>query len=1222
MAITEPISSGANEMKIRDLFDKSKNIDRRIEKVITYGAADVNSLRQEITEYIVTDSIERNFEKLLDLLDTGMEGGWNQEIGVWVSGFYGSGKSSFTKYLGFALSSEISIDDKPFIEWLKNQFKSLPLKQRLTTVAMKHPATVIMLDLASEQLAGATMAEISSVLFYKVMQWAGYSRDKKISQLEFKLEEDGKMDLFKNRILELTKGIKWEEIHNRPLESKTYASRLAPEFYPESWPDSKSFNEIVIDEAEAVAKRIEQMISLIKRRSNKENIVFILDEVGQYIAARDDLITNLQGLAESMRMGQGHVWLMATAQQTLTEDDPRAQLNTAKLFKLQNRFPISVDLEASDIKEICYRRLLSKSKEGDAFLQTLFDSNGQSLRLFTKLVNTRYYSSADLDKKIFCDLYPFLPQHFDILLELLGRLAKTSGGIGLRSAIKVIQDILVDKSGLRPGETLVADKDARILVTTATFYDTLRVDLQKSFRHIVSGVEKVEKIFGPDSVQAQAAKSIAVLQVLEDFPVNRENLAAVMHPSVDSASLASDVSKAVDEMLKEPSIPLNEIDGSLRFMSEKVLELEQEKMKLVIRPADTRNVFHTKLREIFTPAPISYLNGSRVVTSGVKALSGSMQIPLVGEKDVIQTLIEFIPDSKYEVKKNEAIKDSLQNSYRNTILLLGREDSGIENLLDEICRCVGIYFQHHNKKAEKEVGDYVNGQLQRADTLKTELESLLLKSLAGGSFIFKGKEEAVKTLENDCREAAKKYLRTVAAEVFEKYSEAPVQVESNLAERFLKADRIDKIASKDDPLELIKKAGATVSINTQHKAIVSIKDYLERLGQVEGRKLLEDFYAPPYGWSKDTTRYLIAAMLIAGEIKLRISGEDITVPGDVAIDGIKNTNSFNKIGIGLRARASKPDPNTVLRAAERLLKLTGEEVLPLEQEISKSVIKHFPDFQQDYAPLAVRLGNLGLSGIEKAQSIQEGIAEILKGDASDATNRLGAADCPFYENLLWAQEVKKAFDNKIDSVIRKANQYVSDLPKLPNLGITGQLIDDTLQDRETLSDRKGRDDFYNQIIDMQNCVSSIETRIKSAAADLLIEEDEYKSSEVKKLQWLPEWKQLGEDDRNWFQSEIDRIQITASDGLGGLQQLLNIHYVLEKELKRLEQEILERAKRAGKKGEEEKSTGGDGDGVFDADFSSLPSEISSAKELDDIIQSLAALKEKLNIFKKIRIFWR
>ncbi len=81
-------------MRIRELFDPSKNIDRRIEKVITYDSTDPERLRQEITEYVATESIELSFERLLDLLDEGMGGGGGHEIGVWVSGFYGSGKSS------------------------------------------------------------------------------------------------------------------------------------------------------------------------------------------------------------------------------------------------------------------------------------------------------------------------------------------------------------------------------------------------------------------------------------------------------------------------------------------------------------------------------------------------------------------------------------------------------------------------------------------------------------------------------------------------------------------------------------------------------------------------------------------------------------------------------------------------------------------------------------------------------------------------------------------------------------------------------------------------------------------------------------------------------------------------------------------------------------------------------------------------------------------------
>jgi hypothetical protein len=87
-----------------------------------------------------------------------------------------------------------------------------------------------------------------------------------------------------------------------------------------------------------------------------------IDEVGQYVSSRPNLILNLDGLAKNLKsIGAGKVWIMGTAQQTLTEDDPRASLNSPELYKLKDRFPIQIDLESSDIREICYRRLLGKS---------------------------------------------------------------------------------------------------------------------------------------------------------------------------------------------------------------------------------------------------------------------------------------------------------------------------------------------------------------------------------------------------------------------------------------------------------------------------------------------------------------------------------------------------------------------------------------------------------------------------------------------------------------------------------------------------------------------------------------------------------------------------------------------------------------------------------------------------------------------------------------------
>src|SRR5688572_18434317 len=161
-------TSGATQIK--GLFDPSKDIYRSIEKVITYGASHEDRLAREIREYIVTDSIEEQFQRLLGKMQAAMEAGGATEVGVWVSGFYGSGKSSLTKYLGLALDDRVRVAGEPFLKHLQDRLHKPQTKALLAKVAKQYPAAVVMLDLAAEQLAGATMEDVSTVLFYKVLQ--------------------------------------------------------------------------------------------------------------------------------------------------------------------------------------------------------------------------------------------------------------------------------------------------------------------------------------------------------------------------------------------------------------------------------------------------------------------------------------------------------------------------------------------------------------------------------------------------------------------------------------------------------------------------------------------------------------------------------------------------------------------------------------------------------------------------------------------------------------------------------------------------------------------------------------------------------------------------------------------------------------------------------------------------------------------------------------------
>ena len=1197
---------------IRSLFESTRKLDRRIEKVISFANDESEQLKREITEYVATDNIETNFERLLSLLDEGLGDGTG-EVGVWVSGFYGSGKSSFTKYLGFALDPNRKIDGRPFLEWLQAQLKTKALRTQLGALAKKHPATVIMLDLASEQIAGATMAEISSVLHWKVLQWAGYPKDKKIAHLQLMLERDGKMADFEKRIKALANGKTWQQIQNQPLVATQFAAVAASELYPDVWPSPQAFQQLKVDEVEMENERVAEMLDLIRKKSGRDNIIFILDEVGQYIGARDNLILNLDGLAKNIKgIGKGKAWLIATAQQTLTEDDPRAQMNSGKLFKLAARFPILIDLEASDIKEICYTRLLTKSPAGNAELEKRFDTYGPQLRLHTQLQNTRFYKT-ELDKKTFCDLYPFLPQHFDMLLELLGRLAKSSGGIGLRSAIKVIQDVLVDQSGFRPNQPLLADQPIGSLATTAIFYDTLRRDIQKSFKHVVEGVERVEKVHGADSIHSRVAKSIAVLQVLDDFPVSRENIAALLHPSVDSNSLLGPMKTAVDDLLKEPAFHLSEIDGRLRFMSEAVAELEAERQRITAGPRETRVVMQEKLRELFTPAPSAKLKGTRTVQSGLKLALGNNTISLEGERDPVQTVIEFVSPTTYEKRKQERLVDSNERSNIASIFLLGKDDPEIEDLLAEIVRCQTISKKYRNNALEKEVADYINGQLQRATSLSGKLDTLLKKLLTAGSFIFRGKPVAVSELDADLLAATNSQLETAAEQVFEKYGEAPIQAEGALAERLLKTSNLAQIASKNNPLGLVKTVSGRTSIDTKNAAAVPLHDYLDRTGTVDGRKLLDDFFGPPFGWSKDTTRYIVAALLIAGEIKLRVAGADVMVNGEVATEALKNNNNFNKIGVSLRD--TRPQPDTLMRASDRLLDLTGEAVVPVEGDISKAVIKHFPIFQREYAALASKLENLHLAGVNRAETIQDSITEILRGDASDATTWLGGENCPLFDDLLWARSVQKAFKNGIDTIINELQTHCDEIAAFPDFGVTGKLLADTAEVRDEAEKFIHRDDFHSVMPELQNRLKSLQVAVENAVETLKTEQSTLLKTESAAIQNSHEWSRIGLDDQNRLSIRLDNLQPEAPLSLAGLKKLLGHQYALSTELERIKTEVRELAKPKPVEGEEPSRP-------IEEVTLNFPTELASEADVDLLIAELGKLKSRLASGARLRIQWQ
>ena len=688
-------------MLIESLFNPSRDIRRPIERVITYGATEERRLREEISEYVVTESIDEQMEKLLTKMHAAMEAGGRNEVGVWVSGFYGSGKSSFTKYIGLAFDDQI-IDGQSFLKHLQDRLLKPTTKALLSTVAQRFPAAVVLLDLASEQVAGATLMEVSTVLYYKVLQWAGYSRNLKVAAFERKLKTDGRFGEFENLFTDKT-GEKWADYQNDPLVVDDRLPEIAHEMYPNLFTTNQSFTTSSSDFIYLLKDRIKETLDIVREESGKNYVIFVIDEVGQYVGSNQRKILDLQGLAENLKnVGHGRAWIISTAQQTLTEDDPRATLNSPELYKLKDRFPIQVDLESSDIKEICYRRLLGKSPTGEKELDQRFGEHGQALRYNTKLEDGKYYA-AEFDRKSFINLYPFLPAHFDILLHLLGALAKSTGGIGLRSAIKVVQEILTEEVD---GQTAAANHDVGWLATTVTLFDALDKDIQRAFPSIYQAVGKVLIRFPDSTLHQEVGKTVAVLQILANLPVTVQNVASLLHPAIDAPSRAGDVKTAVDELLSDTHVPLGEKDKTLRFFSEKLNDIEQERAQLPLRTADTRRLFNEALCEVFSPLPSARLHGSLAVTSGLKTQSGALAVSLAGERWPIQTVVEFVDPTDYETVRTRLLDESRQKSSDRNIYLLGRNSTEVDGLVAEIYRSHRIVELHRNDP-DQEIKEYI-----------------------------------------------------------------------------------------------------------------------------------------------------------------------------------------------------------------------------------------------------------------------------------------------------------------------------------------------------------------------------------------------------------------------------------------------------------------------------------------------------------------------------------
>ena len=381
--------------------------------------------------------------------------------------------------------------------------------------------------------------------------------------------------------------------------------------------------------------------------------------------------------------------------------------------------------------------------------------------------------------------------------------------------------------------------------------------------------------------------------MLEDFPTSSENVAALLHPAVDASSQLDAVKQAVANLMEEKAVHLSEVNGRLQFMSEAVAEIESAKAGIMPYERELRKVLSEKLSQIFTPGPAIRLEGTRSVAAGIKTAFGASIVSLLGEREPVHFIIEFVEPASYERRRDERIGDSGQPANRNAIFWIARQDPALESLLIEIVRCREIYNQNRNKPVEIQVGDYLDGQWQRAERLTDELEQRLRSALGAGSFIFRGAPVAVASRHAEINSAAMAQLDEVARKVFSKYSLAPIQAEGQLAERFLKTHNLVQIASQNDPLGLVVSSAGQKKINSDITHWLQSKTIWRRTVRSMGRNC-SMIFSPRNSVGRKTRR--VISFQLCWSRALSSSGSAVRT----SLCGV--TQRLTRCGITIRSR--------------------------------------------------------------------------------------------------------------------------------------------------------------------------------------------------------------------------------------------------------------------------------------------------------------------------------
>lgn len=403
-------------MRIEDIF--LKDITRKINGVVKADQTDEAIIVTELSEYVVTEELKKHFDRFFDRYIKSFSSP-TEDMGVWISGFYGSGKSHFLKMLGRILENK-KYDGKSVSDYFREKIEDEKLQNNIER-SSEVPTDVILfnVDNVSDQDTYRNKDSIPVAFLKNFNGYFGFSKDNlKIANFERMLFEKGILDEYKENIEELV-GKEWKDI----LRNLDFYQDEFIEVNEEMGIMSEESSERWLEKDDKISVSPESFADLLeaylKTKEPNHRIVFLVDEIGQYIGNNSQLMLNLQTLVEILGVRfQGRVWVIVTSQQDLGSILGAGERRRNDFSKIQDRFKTMLSLSSSNIDEVIKKRLLEKGSTGKKEVEELYTKDylniNNTINFNTNEVILPIYS----DKNDFIETYPFVGYQFSLLQKV------------------------------------------------------------------------------------------------------------------------------------------------------------------------------------------------------------------------------------------------------------------------------------------------------------------------------------------------------------------------------------------------------------------------------------------------------------------------------------------------------------------------------------------------------------------------------------------------------------------------------------------------------------------------------------------------------------------------------------------------------------------------------------------------------------------------------------